>query len=177
MTDQLDVGAGDGITRTADISDDGLYRYSLTRSWGANPWATFIMLNPSTADGTEDDPTIRRCLGFARSWGLDGITVVNLFAYRATDPDDLAAAHKAGVDVVGPENRTSILACTQLASGPIVAAWGAGPAALRQLIAQRVRTLPSGLQCLALTKAGGPRHPLYLPATATLTPWPPTQET
>ena len=78
------------MIKSAEISPCGLYRYSLTRKWEA--WkgtVNFIMLNPSTADAQEDDPTIRRCIGFAKAWGYGGIVVTNLFAYRATNPKEL----------------------------------------------------------------------------------------
>ena len=77
------------LERNAVISACGRYRYLLTRRVGPGTRAvTFIMLNPSTADATRDDPTIRRCIGFARSWGIGGVDVVNLFAFRATEPRD-----------------------------------------------------------------------------------------
>ena len=85
----------------AAIDPTGLYRYSLWREWDANaPRVAFVMLNPSRADANTDDPTLRRCLGFARSWGCGSIEVVNLFAYRASRPDILRVV----LDPVGPEN-------------------------------------------------------------------------
>lgn len=78
------------MIKSAIISECGKYRYSLSRIWDENKAnVLFIMLNPSTADGDVDDPTIRRCIGFAKSWGYGGIYVGNLFAYRATDPKEL----------------------------------------------------------------------------------------
>src|SRR5689334_20041621 len=74
------------IVKSAVLSPCGLYRYRLTRRWGDGPALLFVMLNPSTADATEDDPTIRRCTGFAKREGMPAIEVVNLFAWRATDP-------------------------------------------------------------------------------------------
>ncbi|TMF61888.1 MAG: DUF1643 domain-containing protein, partial [Chloroflexi bacterium] len=69
--------------RGATFSADRRYRYRLWRRWdGARPVVAFVMLNPSTADARRDDPTIRRCIGFAKSWGFGGVEVVNLFAYR-----------------------------------------------------------------------------------------------
>lgn len=77
----------------AGLSPCGLYRFWLTRCWApAKPCALFIMLNPSTADHEQDDATIRKCIGFARRWGMGSIRVANLFAYRATKPDDLKRA-------------------------------------------------------------------------------------
>src|SRR6185369_17379869 len=86
---------------TAVISKCGKYRYSLRREWiGGAGTVCFIMLNPSTADASVDDPTIRRCIGFAQRWGYQILEVVNLYAYRATRPRDMFAA----ADPVGPEN-------------------------------------------------------------------------
>jgi len=171
------------VRRHAHISEDGVYRYWLGRAWGEDRERAlvtghlslaFIMLNPSTADGTEDDPTIRKCVGFARRLGYVGISVFNLFAYRATDPDDLRAAMRAGVDVVGPENderlRTMLAARLACGSG-VVAAWGAQKgidARVREVLA-----MPGSraLCTLGLTAKGVPRHPLMLGYEgATLTP-------
>jgi hypothetical protein len=102
--------AGDcGVRSGASLSLCGRYRFDLTREWGCRPVkpdrrVAFVMLNPSTADGHADDPTIRRCMGFAREWGFDGLVVVNLFAMRATRPDDVVKVLRAGGDAVGPDN-------------------------------------------------------------------------
>jgi hypothetical protein len=156
---------------SAALSADRLYRYELTRMWGAEPHATFVMLNPSTADADVDDPTIRRCIGFARSWGCGGLVVVNLYALRATQPADLWRA----ADPVGPDNDEHLSLALYLArgsTGPVVAAWGA------HAKPDRVRFLTDaardhGVQLLALkvTKAGAPGHPLYLRADAEPMPW------
>lgn len=142
----------------AHISDDGLYRYSLTRELGGNTTCTFVMLNPSTADAEQDDPTIRRCIGFARDWGYGRLKVVNLYAYRATKPDDLWLAD----DPVGPENDHAI----SLAFGGsdlIVAAWGCH-ARDDRLRAFWVSFGGWRIHALGLTKDCAPRHPLYMPA-------------
>ena len=97
----------------------GAYRYLLTRRWGLGPAALFVMLNPSTADDVDDDPTIRRCVGFARRWRLGGLEVVNLYALRATDPRDLFA-HRAPV---GRDNDDAISDAVARAAH-IVVAWG-----------------------------------------------------
>jgi hypothetical protein len=80
------------------------------------------MLNPSTADASQDDPTIRRCIGFARQWGCGRLVVLNLFAFRATDPADL----KRAADPVGPENRAWFdrTLVDDLVGGPVVCGWG-----------------------------------------------------
>lgn len=121
------------------------------------------MLNPSTADELGDDPTIRRCIGFARRWGYAGLIVANLFALRATDPLALFAAH----DPVGdPANRDAILGAIDEAA-LILCAWGHFAAARDrgQEVAALVRKRGHVPHCLGLTRQGAPRHPLYLPAT------------
>lgn len=163
-------------TRHARLSTDGLYRYSLHREWrdlsnmADRPrWVTFVMLNPSTADGTADDPTIRRCIGFAKTWGATGLAVVNLYAFRATKPADLWTTS----DPVGPENDEVLASFFDMAARyghPIIAAWGAN--ARPDRVAQ-VLQIPGAkrLQALGVTKSGAPRHPLYLRADASPVPW------
>ena len=122
----------------------------------------FIGLNPSTADETEDDPTIRRCIGFAKDWGFGGLCMVNLFAYRATDPGDMMSSE----DPVGPENDIWLKKLPADA-GIIVAAWSNGGSYLGRS-KEIVRMLPN-LKCLKMNKSGEPAHPLYLPSSATPT--------
>ena len=113
------------------------------------------MLNPSTADGRRDDPTIRRCVGFARREGFTGIRVVNLFALRATDPAEL----KSAGDPVGAESDSAILDAVR-SSEFTVAAWGAkGVLCGRdEAVLQLLEGHP--IWCLGTTKMGHPRHPL-----------------
>ena len=151
------------VARTADLSPCGVYRYRLTRHWDSSlPRVRWVMVNPSTADASVDDPTIRRCMAFSRAWGCGSLVVVNLYAYRATDPDDLIRQFKAGVDVVGPDNDAAIVdAC---GTGLTVAAWGAQHWAQQR--AKRVLTLlrlaGARLHRIGVTKDGMPRHPLYV---------------
>ncbi len=152
--------------RYAEFSDDRVYRYRLSRVWGEGQRATFIMLNPSTADEYVDDRTLGRCLAFAREWGLDGLNVVNLYAYRATDPRELWRA----ADPVGPDNDRYLRAAADDGS-VLVAAWSA----LARL--DRVREILSipgfeSLVCIARNKDGSPRHPLYAKGASALVPWP-----
>ena len=144
------------------------YRYSLYREWGdPSHKATFIMLNPSTSDETHLDPTVTRCCGYARRWGYGAIEVVNIFAYRSTDPKGLLAV----ADPVGEENDQYILAAVEDAA-LVVAAWGVHGALqdrgriVRELLADRC-----ALTCLGRTRAGHPRHPLYLRRDAVPTPF------
>lgn len=163
----------------AVISDDGLYRYELTRRIPSPlRWirpVTFVMLNPSTADAETDDATIRRCIGFAKKFSATDLRVVNLFAYRATDPADLKVALAEGVDIVGPDNDDQIRRAVILGNGPIFVAWGARPTgAIGKLFDERVAfvaSLTPAWACLAKTKHGQPRHPLYLPSASVPIPW------
>lgn len=155
---------------SCELSACGRYRYTLRRSWAADgPVGTFVMLNPSTADGTLDDPTIRRCVGFARTLGCASLLVVNLYAYRATDPRELRRV----VDPVGPANDDAIAAAAVAAGecdGPLIVAWG-GHAHLDRV--SDVMRLPGMGRAAALTKAGQPRHPLYLHRESRPSPWAP----
>ena len=161
----------DYLHADAVLSDCGIYRYVLRRVWDGGPGSvTFVMLNPSTADATLDDPTIRRCVGFAKSWGYGELRVVNLFALRATDPEKLRQA----VDPVGPDNDRQILE-TVAGSEQVVLAWGATIEKWKR--SMRLRERPSIVKtmlepykpcCLGLTNGGHPKHPLYVPAKAGL---------
>lgn len=153
---------------TATISDDGRYRYRLTRRWAdrgaAGDGLLWVMLNPSTADADRNDATLRRCLGFSRDWGFASLTVVNLYALISTDPAGLWKAE----DPVGPDNDAMIALAAQEAQA-IVVAWGNNaphPGRTRTVIdilransfyAQR-------LHCLGKTAEDHPRHPVRLPA-------------
>ena len=161
------VPAGDGIERGADLSPDGVYRYRLwRRRLGTGPTMLFVALTPSTADATVDDPTLRRCMGFARREGCGAVEIVNLFALRATDPRELS---RTSHDPVGAGNDAAILAAANGAS-IIVAAWGSSIPKRHHDRAAAVRRLLAGrdLFALGLTAGGFPRHPLYLPADAAL---------
>lgn len=119
------------------------------------------MLNPSTADAERNDPTIRRCIGFARDWGYDGIEVVNLFAFRATRPADLKRASAPIGDRNDAYIRRAVQRCEQT-----VLAWGAAGVLLGRgrLVLHRLEERP-GVCCLGWTAGGQPRHPLYAPRT------------
>lgn len=146
----------------ADISSDRLYRWRLWRSWGdLRHRCAFVMLNPSTADATVDDPTIRRCITFAKDWGYDGIEVVNLFARRATNPAELRR-----IDYPIGESNNEAIERAALSCDRIICAWGNHGALLRRGI--RVLKLLRGvtrrqeIMALTVTKEGHPGHPLYL---------------
>lgn len=136
------------------------YRYSLWRRWkpGA-PYALFIGLNPSTADETLDDPTIRRCKRFSRDWGYGAYVMANIFAYRATDPKEM----KAQREPIGIDNNV-VLQDLARGAGIIVCAWGTH-GAYRDRGLQVIRLLDAHeLYCLGRTKEGHPKHPLYIRA-------------
>lgn len=159
-------------TRTAEISKCDRYRYTLTREWGGDdePTAVFVMLNPSTADADVDDQTIRKCTRYARRWKCGAVYVVNLYAWRATNPRDLPDDELLRV---GPHNDRRLSEAADIAAvskGLFVAAWGANATEQR---VEQVLALPgmSDLQCLAVTKDRQPRHPLYLPDDAQPYPW------
>lgn len=165
---------GEEVRYDAGISSCGDYRYWLGRHWGdgRRGIAVFLMLNPSTADGTLDDPTIRKCCGFARQWGLDGIHVVNLFAFRSTDPRGLLRCP----DPVGRDNDGHIANALQRdrvmtpeeAASRFVCAWGSPKTmALRRLAKSRALQVLSNfrdveLWCLGQAKDQHPRHPLMI---------------
>jgi len=149
--------------RGADISDCGFYRYRLWRIWGDRPLACFVMLNPSTADADVDDATIRRCVGFARSWGCGGVMVVNLFAYRATNPKNLVES----VDPVGPSN-DAFLAAEVAACNPVVLGWGGHGAKVPRRVEDVLKLIPRPRWCLGITRTGQPKHPLYIPGDTPL---------
>lgn len=156
------------ILRDAVFSPDALYRYSALRTWEPlAPRALFIGLNPSEAGGLEDNPTIRRVMGFARDWGYGGVDLLNLFAWRATTPKALKlAAHPHG-----PDNDTHVLEAARSAA-LVVAAWGTHGAHMDE--GERVRAMLNevcAVHCLGLTKGGHPRHPLYLRKDTPATPW------
>lgn len=160
----------DPLASDARVSPCGRYRYTLERRWSRAARLLWVMLNPSTADAERDDPTIRRCVGFARAWGYGGITVVNLFAWRATDPSELRDV----ADPVGPENNEVIEEALN-AHASCVAAWGQTKYA-EPLRVSLVEQLASGagraLYCLGVNKDGSPKHPLFVPGTARLRAWP-----
>jgi len=142
----------------AAFDDKREYRYSLTRKWDeSKPTLGWIMLNPSTADETDEDPTIRRCVGFAKDWGFGSITVGNLFALRATNPDELREHH----DPVGGPNDDYLRALCD-STDKVVAAWGAKGSLLER--GREVgEMLDVDLYVLDTTKDGHPVHPLYQP--------------
>jgi len=158
----------------AHVSVCGRYRTLLWRTFAMGADAAplvFCMLNPSTADAVLDDPTIRRCLGFAQREGAGGIIVVNLLPWRATDPSDLNRAYQRGDDVFWERgNREDIELARSF--GPFVLAWGSGIRPWMDGQARFIRRFAGHALCLGKTKLGEPRHPLMLPRAALLESYP-----
>lgn len=139
------------------LSDCGLYRYALWRVWDASlPLLVVCMLNPSTADGLANDPTIRRNIAFTKRDGFGGILVVNLCAFRSTDPANL----KTAGDAFGPLNEFAVYQAAQI-GGTVLVAWGAAKIN-PMFVLERFRSAGARVVCLGKTKDGHPRHPLYV---------------
>ena len=132
------------------------YRYELWRWWDhSKPYVVFIGLNPSTADEINNDATVRRCISFAQSWDYGGLCMMNLFAFRATEPYVM----KACLYPIGADNDEHLIMVTDKA-GVVVAAWGThGSHKTRD---KEIMAFIPDMWCLGTTKAGHPRHPLYL---------------
>ncbi len=153
-----------GFDSGATMSVDRLYRYRLWRSWGSREHrCVFVGLNPSTADEQRDDPTIRKCVGFAKRWGFGAIDMVNLFAWRSTDPTGLLTAPMP----VGADNDAFLREAFDGAHR-IVWAWGRHTARVREMVRRRTRDawFSARRDCetgtLGLAQDGSPRHPLML---------------
>ena len=147
------------------------WRYALWRRWDPRlPAVAFLGLNPSTADEQEDDPTIRRCIGFAKRWGCGSLVMLNLYAWRSTDPRTLWTMSAS--EAIGPENDTQILAFAGQARS-VVAAWGAFVRAQVRgaEVARKIRAAGVPVEVLRLSKGGGPLHPLYAPGDLVPRPW------
>lgn len=151
------------IERSASISPCERYRHSLSRYWDREKgFVLFVMLNPSTADANKDDPTIRRCMGFAKSWGYGGIEVCNLFDWRATKPAHLR--NKLAIAVSDKNDPTLRVRVSTAAA--VIAAWGNIPWAQKRIdeVYRTIFNEEKRWDCLKISKAGFPWHPLYIPA-------------
>lgn len=145
------------MQKEATISDDQIYRYKLSRTWDSTKSTIlFIGLNPSIADETIDDPTITRCLNYAKDWGYGTLLMANLFAFRSTYPKDIYLTDNP----IGNENDNYILECVAQ-SDLVVACWGNNGIYMdRENI---IKELIPNLYCLKKNKNGTPHHPLRLP--------------
>jgi hypothetical protein len=143
------------LHKSAKLSACRNYRYALWRSWDdSKPRVMFIGLNPSTADEAQDDPTLRRCMNYAQDWGFGSVCISNLFAFRATEPNDMKNAENP----IGSENDKWLMKLVGQSS-LIVAAWGNDGSFLDR--SAQVRKFLPELHCLKLNKSGEPAHPLY----------------
>lgn len=153
------------VERSANFSRDRRFRWLLTILWDkSKPMLNVCMLNPSTADEHQDDPTVERACGHARRLGMGGLLVTNAYAFKATNPKDLLARLRSGEEVVGKENDRYIVRAAQAAS-LVVCGWGSHIEVLRaehvlRLIRTNAKRTP---HALIFTKGGQPGHPLYLP--------------
>lgn len=145
------------MKKKANISKDKIYRYTLSRTWDSTkPTVLFIGLNPSIADENVDDPTVTRCINFAKDWGYGTLLMANLFAYRTTYPKEIYLID----DPIGKDNDYYLLECVKQ-SDLIVACWGNNGTYMdREKI---IKELVPNLYCLQKNKNGTPHHPLRLP--------------
>lgn len=168
---------------SALLSDDGRHRFRLTRSKAGGLFreegrgVLFVMLNPSTADAEQDDPTIRRCMGFTERVGQAKLTVVNLFSWRATDPREVTGPDWR--DRTGDPQNAAILYSEAAGATTVIVAWGAKAPEerVREVVTRCLRVGGTGprLYCLGTTKSGAPRHPLYVRADQALEEWDPSR--
>lgn len=158
--------SADGVTSRAYYSPCERYRYGLERVWGQGPSLLYVMLNPSTADELRNDPTIERCQRRAVQLGFGAMRIANLFAWRATRPEDLRKARAP----VGTENDALLRAWHDQADMTL-AAWGVHGALMGRGPALAA-ALPGALHHLGLTRDGHPRHPLYVSYKVAPAPWP-----
>jgi len=164
---QADLFARSADEAGAIFDEDRVYRYVLWRRWGIGPAVVWIMLNPSTADETDLDPTLRRCQDFTMRWGHPAMVILNLYGLRSTDPKGLWEVD----DPYGPDNLRHIEEqCKDAAL--VVLGWGtnAKPEAVARVLSV-LRDLGVETFCLRRTKEGHPEHPLYLPKRLAPVPW------
>jgi hypothetical protein len=173
MNQTTDLFGSAPPTGSAVISACGRYRYRLDRTWDPElARVCWVMLNPSTADADANDPTLNRCIGYSKAWGFGSLTVVNLYAWRATDPCDLPKDAEA----IGPE-ADAYLANALRGANLVVCGWG-GKVPRARRVGRDVHVLgmirEAGLEPMAitLTKSGDPGHPLYLRGDLTPIPYP-----
>lgn len=152
----------------AILSSCKKHRLQLWREWDSNlPKVLFIMLNPSTADDQQDDPTLRRCIDFAKQWGFGGLYIGNLYSFRATDPWSLLNVSKFS----HRDNYKHLLTMANQCQ-LVVCAWGNYPVIKKLGIPLNVfNHLEQKLYCIALSKASKPKHPLYLKKSLTPIPF------
>ncbi|MEU0074125.1 DUF1643 domain-containing protein [Streptomyces sp. NPDC006332] len=159
-----------GAAGTAVFSPDLVHRYALTRTWAPGTHRVYVLVNPSMATADQDDPTVRRLVGFAQRDGHGGLVLANLFAVRSTDPSILTTGL---LDTVGTDN-DALLQLLAEAAHDLTVGWGVWGRLQRAATVEKALTAHGArLWALGTTKAGHPRHPLYLRANAPLQPYEP----
>lgn len=153
------MNIGGSMTGALFTGDDNRYRLALWRIWGKAPALLFIGLNPSTANGIKDDPTIRRLAGYARAWGYGGLYAGNLFSLVTPDPGELFA--RASEETPGGPNDAALKTMQKL-SGLTLLGWGHYGSYAGKRPEEVLALLGEPVYCLAVTKNGEPGHPLYL---------------
>ncbi len=157
----------------AVFNEPRTHRYSLWRRWSGNCDASkmlpFIGLNPSTADESVNDQTVTRCINYAKSWGYHGMFMLNIFAFRATDPKDM----KAFPDPIGDLNNQAILKIVGACGNKALCCWGAHGDFMMRGAEVKYLLCFKQLFHLGLTKSGHPKHPLYLKSNLKPTLWEP----
>ena len=152
------------VEKSAIFSADHKYRYQLSRRWESGDSLYFVMLNPSTANENIDDPTIRRCVGFAKKWNYSGIEVLNLFALVSSDPDKLLTTP----DSIGIDNDKYLITASKQAK-KIVIAWGNFGMRFQERVNEVLSIFSyRDIYCLGETESNQPKHPLYIPKYQTL---------
>lgn len=165
LTDEIDA-----LDKGALFSPCRRWRYLLWRRWEPEqPVCVFVGLNPSTADESVDDPTIRRCIRYAMDWGYGSMWMLNLFAFRATDPQEMRAAD---LNALGPRNNEYLLQAGR-AADLAVAAWGVHGTHMdrERRVLHMFAEAKIDLHALGLSKDGHPRHPLYMRRDLEPFPW------
>jgi hypothetical protein len=168
----VDALSGDP-SGSAVFGAGALHRYALTRTWDDGPHAVFVLLNPSTASTHSDDPTLRRVRSFARREGYSGLVLVNCFSLRATDPRTLRTRTPAALAEAVGEHTDALLALLAGRVGDVIVGWGVWGATLHRAAAVGAILTRNGARLWALgtTRAGQPRHPLFVPARTPLVPY------
>lgn len=159
-----DLFADSDSFKPATFSPCRTWRFRLERRWSAGPKCAFVLLNPSTADETKDDPTIRRCIGFAKAWGYGGLVLGNIFALRSTDPRGLYSA----ADPIGPGNDAALMdIANEVGLGHFICGWGIHGAFQGRgaAVLDRLREAGHFPKALRVTAEGFPGHPLYVAAS------------
>jgi hypothetical protein len=180
----VEVQTSEGMVSSADISACGRYRYNLVRLWNSVParprLVAFVALNPSTADATINDQTIRKEMAFAKQWAMDGLIKFNLYAWRETSPKKLFDASR-NHDIIGPRNSADFIHAqiSAFACDFVVVGWGTNAnknyasriASRGQEVTETLRSAGVKMHCLKRNADGSPQHQPYISLSQSLQPW------